>query len=154
MIRVPQAEIGRMDVREDGATITVDADVRSQRYATVTGQRLFVPVCPIHNGYTTPPVLPNRQEDIYIEAGYLDKDDITLTIPEGYDIEACPKDITIEQPFGTFSFTLKREGSEVHIQNSLLMKSGTYDKSQYPQFIDFMKKVGGIYSQKIVLKTA
>lgn len=152
MVRVPQAEIRRMDVREDGATITVDAEVRSQRYATITGQRLFVPICPIHNGYSTPPTLPNRQEDIYLEAGYLDKDEITLTIPEGYDVEARPKDITIEQPFGTFSFTMKQEGSELHIQNSLLMKSGTYDKSQYPQFIDFMKTVSGTYSQKIVLK--
>ena len=152
MIRVPQAEIGRMDVREDGATITVDAEIKSQRYATTTGQRLFVPVCPIHNGYSTPPALPNRQEDIYLESGYLDKDEITLTIPEGYEIEAMPKDQTVEQPFGTFSFTVKRDGSEVRIQNSLLMKSGTYDKSQYPQFIDFMKKISGIYSQKIVLK--
>ena len=152
MMRVPQAEIGRMDVREDGATITVDAEIKSQRYATTTGQRLFVPVCPIHNGYSTPPALPNRQEDIYLESGYLDKDEITLTIPEGYEIEAMPKDQTVEQSFGTFSFTVKRDGSEVRIQNSLLMKSGTYDKSQYPQFIDFMKKISGIYSQKIVLK--
>ena len=152
MIRVPQAEIGRMDVREDGATITVDAEIKSQRYATTTGQRLFVPVCPIHNGYSTPPALPNRQEDIYLESGYLDKDEITLTIPEGYEIEAMPKYQTVEQPFGTYSFTVKRDGSEVRIQNSLLMKSGTYDKSQYPQFIDFMKKISGIYSQKIVLK--
>ena len=152
MIRVPQAEIGRMDVREDGATIIVDAEIKSQRYATTTGQRLFVPICPIHNGYTTPPALPNRQEDIYLEAGYLDKDEITLTIPEGYEIEAMPKDQIVEQPFGKFSFTVKRDGCEIRIQNSLLMKSGTYDKSQYPQFIDFMKKISGIYSQKIVLK--
>ena len=152
MIRVPQAEIGRMDVREDGATIIVDAEIKSQRYATTTGQRLFVPICPIHNGYTTPPALPNRQEDIYLEAGYLDKDEITLTIPEGYEIEAMPKDQIVELPFGTFSFTVIREGCEIRIQNSLLMKSGTYDKSQYPQFIDFMKKISGIYSQKIVLK--
>ena len=152
MVRVPQAEIGRMEIKEDGATIIVDAEVKSQRYATVTGQRLFVPICPIHNGYGTPPTLPNRQEDIYLEAGYLDQDEITLTIPEGYDIEACPKDMTIEQPFGRFSFTMKREGNEVRIQNSLLMKSGTYDKQLYPQFIEFMKGVSGIYSQKIVLK--
>lgn len=152
IIRVPQAEIGRMDVKEDGATITVNADVRSQRYATITGQRLFVPICPIHNGYTIPPSLPNREEDIFMKNGYLDKDEITLTIPEDYDIEAIPKDITMEQPFGTFSFIMKREGSELHIQNRLLMRSGTYDKSQYPQFVDFMKTVNRIYSQKIVLK--
>lgn len=152
MVRVPQAEIGRMDVSENGATINIDAEVRSQRYATVTGQRLFVPICPIHNGYATPTPFPSRQEDIFLETGYMDRDEITLAIPEGYDIEARPKDITIEQPFGTFRFTMKREGSEIRIQNSLLMKSGTYDKSLYSQFIDFMKTVSGIYGQKVVLK--
>ena len=161
-VRVPQAEILRMDVREDQppiralggfpAKVTVDAELKSQRYATVTGQRLFVPLCPIHNGYSVPPTLPNRQEDIYLQTGYLDNDDITLTIPEGYDIEACPKDMTIEHPFATFSFTITREGNELHIHNSLLMKSGTYDKQLYPQLITFMKTVNGIYSQKIVLK--
>lgn len=161
-VRVPQAEILRMDVRENhpapsafggfAAKISLDAEIRSQRYATVTGQRLFVPICPIHNGYTTPPTLPNRQEDIYLQTGYLDNDDITLTIPEGYDIEACPKDMTIEHPFATFTFTITREGNDLHIHISLLMKSGTYDKQLYPQFIDFMKTVNGIYSQKIVLK--
>lgn len=152
IIRVPQAEIGRMDVKENGATITIDADVKSQRYATITGQRLFVPICPIHNGYTAPPPLPEREEDIFLETGYFDKDEIILTIPEGYDIEAIPQNITIEQPFGTFSFIMKREGSELYIQNHLLMRAGTYDKSQYPQLIDFMKTVNRIYSQKIVLK--
>lgn len=162
MVRVPQAEIRRMDVKEDGTTdsvlggspaeVTVDAELTSQRYATVTGQRLFVPICPIHNGYSTPSTLPNRQEDIYLQTGFLDKDEITLIIPEGYVIEASPKDITVEQPFGTFSFTMKREGNELHIKNCLLMKSGTYDKQRYPQFIDFMKTVSGAYSQKIVLK--
>ena len=163
MVRVPQAEIGRMDVREDKAAInvvpggfaarlTIDAEVKSQRYATVTGQRLFVPVCPIHNGYITPPTLPNRQEDIFLETGYLDKDEITLTIPDGYDVEAYPKDVTIAQPFGTFSFSMKREGSEILVQNRLLMKSGTYDKALYPQFIDFMKTISSTYSQKVVLK--
>jgi len=151
MLRVPQSTISRLDISENGACITVNAEVKSQRYATVTGQRLFVPVCPIHNGYTTPPTLVNRQEDVYLESGYLDEDEITLAIPEGYDIEACPKDTVLEQPFGRFSFTIRREGNKIHIHSCLLMKSGTYDKALYPQFVDFIKTISSVYGQKVVL---
>lgn len=152
IVNVPEAGISRMDVSKDGARMTVDAEIRSQRYATVTGQRLFIPICPIHNSYNTPSSLPNRQEDILIKNGYLDEDEIILSIPEGYDIEACPKDLTLEQPFGHFSYALRQEGREIRIQNRLLVKSGTYDKSLYPLFVDFLATVKNIYGQKIVLK--
>ena len=152
MLRVPQASINRLDVNENGAKITVNAEVNSQRYATVTGQRLFVPICPIHNGYTTPQALANRQEDIFLESGYLDEDDITIVIPEGYDIESQPKDFIQDQAFGSFSLTISREGNDIHVRNRLLMKSGTYDKALYPQLIDFIKNISNVYGQKIVLK--
>ena len=152
MLRVPQANIARQTVSEDGAKITVNAEVKSQRYATVTGQRLFVPICPIHNGYTVPATLDDRKEDIYLENGYLDEDEIVITIPDGYDVEACPKDFEQLQPFGSFSFTIKREGNDIHVRNRLLMKSGTYDKALYSQLVEFIKAISSTYGQKVVLK--
>ncbi len=152
MLRVPQATISQMNVGEDEAKITVSAEVKSQCYATKTGQRLFVPICPIHNGYTTPYQSDNRQEDIFLKNGYLDEDEITIVIPQGYDIEARPKDQTLDHPFATFSFSVVRKGDEVHVRNRLLMKSGTYDKALYPQLVDFIRSIGSVYGQKIVLK--
>ena len=152
MLRIPQASIVWHEVSENGAEISVSAEAKSQRYATVTGQRLFVPICPIHNGYAMPPTYASRQEDIYLESGYLDEDEITITIPDGYDIEARPKDFEQVLPFGSFSFAVRCEGSEIHVRNRLLMKSGAFDKALYPQLVDFIKTIGNAYSQKIVLK--
>ena len=87
-----------------------------------------------------------------MENGYLDEDEITITIPDGYDIEARPKDFEQALPFGSFSFVIKCEGSEIQVRNRLLMKSGTFDKALYPQLVDFIKTIGNAYSQKIVLK--
>ena len=84
--------------------------------------------------------------------GYLDEDDITLTIPEGYVIEARPKDVSMEYPFATFSSTLQVVGNTIHVKNRLLKRSGTFDKSLFPQLAEFFSTVSNAYSQKIVLK--
>jgi hypothetical protein len=154
MVHVPQADICNLQVSESGSgpQMTLEAEVKSNSYATRTGQRLFVPVCPVHQGYSVPAATANRTEDIWFNSGYLDEDDITLTIPDGYSIEASPKDVILEQPFATFSFTLKLKGNTLHIKNRLLRKSGRYDKSLYPQLQEFYRTISKTYNQKIVLK--
>ena len=152
IVYAPQSEIARLDIQESGAKMTIDTEIKSQKYATQTGQRLFVPICPLHRGYTVPKANTDRTEDIWRDMGYCDEDDITISIPEGFEIEARPKDVQIEQPFGSFSFTMQVENGKVHIKNRLLMKSGTFPKSLFPQLSDFIRTISGIYNQKIVLK--
>ena len=152
IVRVPQAEIGKIDVREDVATITLDAEIKSQKYATTTGQRLFVPVCPIHRGYSAPNAIADRKEDVWVEEGYVDEDNITIAIPEGYEMEAMPKSFEIDKPFGSFSFVLLPGENNIIVKNRLIMKSGQYDKSLYPELIDFIKTISNTYAQKVVLK--
>ncbi len=154
MVHVPQADISRLQVSADGyePKMVLDVQVRSNRYATQTGQRLFVPVCPLHRGYTVPNATAERQEDIWIESGYMDVDDITLTIPEGYVVEARPKDVHIEQPFAAFTFSLQVDGNTIHVRNRLLRRSGAYDKALFPQLSEFYRTVSNTYNQKIVLR--
>ena len=152
MVRTPQAEIRQLHVSEDGANIRLAADIHSQKYATQAGQRLMVPICPVHRGYTVPSATTARVGDIFREMGYLDVDDIELTIPDGYELEVRPKDMRIDNAFATFAFTLQVEGRHIHVRNRLLMKSGTFDKALYPELVKVMRAIADIYSQKVVLK--
>ncbi len=154
IVYAPQAEISKIDVEESGAMITLDAELKSQKYASQTGQRLFVPICPVHRGYSVPNTNAERMDDIWRDMGYLDSDDITITIPDGYEIEAGPKNVNIEQPFASFSFNMTTEGQEIHIKNRLLMKSGSFPKALYPQLADFIRTISSVYNQKVVLKKA
>jgi hypothetical protein len=154
IVYAPQAEISKIDVEESGAMITLDAELKSQKYASQTGQRLFVPICPVHRGYSVPKSNSERMDDIWCDMGYLDSDDITITIPDGYEIEAGPKDVNIDQPFASFSFNMTTEGQEIHIKNRLLMKSGSFPKALYPQLVDFIRTISSVYNQKVVLKKA
>ena len=44
------------------------------------------------------------------------------------------------------------KGDKIHIHNRLLMKSGSFPKSQFPQLADFIRTINNIYNQKVVLK--
>ena len=152
MVHVPQAEVRQLELTEAGASIRLEADIKSQRYATQTGQRLMVPVCPVHRGYAVPNSNTERQEDIYRDMGYLDVDDISIHIPDGYEVEAKPKDMHVESVFGTFSFTLQEESQNVHVSIRLLMKSGTFPKALFPELASFIRTISASYNQKVVLK--
>ena len=154
IVHVPQANISRLHVAEQKGEprMVLDAEVRSHRYATQTGQRLFVPVCPLHGGYNVPNASAERQEDIWMASGYLDEDDITLTIPEGYVVESWPKDVHIDHPFASFTSSLRIEAGTIHVRNRLLRHAGAFDKALFPLLSDFYRTLSNTYNQKIVLK--
>lgn len=152
MLYAPQAEIDKSEFKMEGPVLSLDAHVRSKNYTTATGKRLFVPICPIRRDTSIPAVDEERLEDFYIETGYCDEDEIIITLPEGSEIEATPSDVIINESFASFHSIIKRKGSQIIITNRLLVKSGTYDKSSYSRFIEFMKRVNTAYGQKVVLK--
>ena len=153
MMSVQQAVIGNADIWEEGekVSLSLNADITSKSYASVTGQRLFAPLCPVRKGFNPPNSAKERMEGLYIANGYQDESIITLSIPEGYSVEARPNDMTIEKPFGTFSFRFSQEAFSIKVQYRLLLKSGSYDKSLFADLSDFIRQVGKAYGQKVAL---
>lgn len=153
MVRAPQSAFSAVDIRQDdGAALTLSARVHSKGYANRTGQRLFVPLCPIHQGYSVPVTSDERTEPLYIDMGYQDEDHVDIQLPDGYIVEAQPKDICIEKPFGTFSLHMTRKDQTLHVSYRLLVRAGTYPAPLYADFAAFIKSVAAAYGQKIVLR--
>ncbi len=154
-LSIPQMEIGEIEVKGNDKELQINVpSLKSQRYATISGQRMFIPVCPFYKGYGMSKDDRERTENIYVTTGYQDKDEIAIALPEGYTIEAMPKDGMIDTSFGKYSYRLKvdKDGRQVTIRYRLLLKSGIYDKAQYHEFVTFINQVASGYAQKIVLK--
>ena len=124
---------------------------RVQHYAALTGQRMFVPLCPIHQNYAAPAMSGTRTEPLCIIAGFQDEDEVSITLPEGFRIEALPADVAIEKPFGTFRLHVAEEDGRLVARYRMLVKSGTYDKALYADFVAFIRSVAKAYAQKVVL---
>ena len=152
LLRAPQADIGRISVSQpdDSARLTLEADISSRGYAVRSGQRLFLPLCPIHQGYGIASPGHQRTEPLAIDMGYQDEDRIDIDLPEGYTLEARPKNIRIEKPFGSFLFQTKVAEGRLKVRYRVVMHAGTYPASQYADFEAFIKSISRAYAQRAV----
>ena len=157
VMKVPSADISKIDVTVHKQSysvpaIQIETGLSSRGYVNITGSRLFVPLNPTHKGFYAVESTGIRKYDIYRSYGYLDEEKITIHIPEGFIIEARPRDSTYQSPFGTLSFSVTCKGKDINVHYKLLMKKGSFSVDKYSQLHDFMKSASSLYSQKIVLK--
>ena len=153
LMHLPQCTFGKTDVSQgEGASIRLDVACRSVGYANQTGQRLFVPLCPIRQHYSAPATIGERTEPLYIGMGFLDEDEVTITLPAGYVVEAQPKGMVVEKPFGSFAFQVAVRDGKIRVMYRVHVKSGSYAPALYAEFSAFVKSISNAYGQKLVLR--
>ena len=83
----------------------------------------------------------NRTNDVYINRGYLDVDEITYNLPDGFEIKTQPLSVIIEQPFGKYTASCYIANHKLIYKRSLQINNGTYDKDKYSDLVDFYQAV-------------
>ena len=155
-LSIPQASIEDMSIEEHKEKflkphMDIKVQIAVQKYASGRGQRLFVPICPVHRHVSTLPVMENRKQEIENDNGFLDEDMITLNIPEDYKVEAVPDNVSVEYPFGSFSSTISLSDKKLIIKNRRVEKRGTFNKDLYKSLCDFRKLIYSQYHQNVIL---
>ena len=140
------------ELKSDLPVMQINYRLDYDKYSSKTGSRLFVPVNIFRRGVKTLSA-GKRNHPLYISYGYADSDTISFNLPDGYSIEALPKSIDIEQPFGSFISILKNEGGKrITVIQKLQINSGRYDTKFYSAFVNFWSEVNKGYANKIILK--
>ena len=120
-------------------------------YGSKTTNRLLIPVNAMR--YTITPLKKGqRDNDIQIIIGWKDTDQITLEVPDGYEIESLPAPVIHTCEFGNFSSSINIAGNQISINQSVFVKTGQYDVSLYPYFVDFFEKITEMYKSRIILR--
>lgn len=83
----------------------------------------------------------NRTSDVYINRGYLDTDEITYDLPEGFYVKTQPLNVFIDQPFGKYSAVCYVSGHKLVYKRTLQINNGTYNKDKYSDLVDFYQAV-------------
>lgn len=127
--------------------------IESQQYGNKTGKRLFIPANIFHKGFYSATNTGERTHNVQTDYGYLDIDSIRIRLPEGYGIESLPETADLNSKFGKFhsSITLG-EDQNILIVHRLLYHQGNYPKEDYPDFIEFRKKIAAQYAANLILK--
>jgi len=157
MVYAPQADIDTVQWSEYKTAfarphVDLTARLDSKRYASVTGQRLFVPVCPLHKSASALPVCSNRQSNVDISDGQALDDVISIHLPKDYVIESVPESVSYAYPFGSFQSEINQGENLIKIHFQYAEHHGTYPKDSYEQMREFKNEVLTAYRQKIVIK--
>lgn len=154
-VNMPKIQIGEINAGENKSALpscSLTLNYEALDYASKTGTRLFIPVCPLKKSYYNVFSATKREFDIERNNGFSESDTIVIQIPDLYTPESLPKDISLTTDFGTFSSQSVLEGNKIiYIQNTDIF-SGRYSKERYKEIKDFFGEIAAAIKRKIVIK--
>ncbi len=125
--------------------------LESERFASVTGNRMYVPVNPVNALESLPRDLRNRTHHVYIANGYRDSDSISFSVPSGYKVEGLPSPVSLDNEFGTYHFSVIAKDNMVHVDRCLQLNNIMLPPEKYNDVNNFLKKVYSSDHAKVVL---
>ena len=130
----------------------VDFSMDCRTYANKNGERIFFPMNPLAKViFSQRSARINR---IYSEDAGTLIDRYSVVIPDGYKIESVPDNATIDTVWGTFTSLTEVDAADdhvLHITQILKGKPFDEDKSQYPSYKEFARKINKLYASKVVI---
>lgn len=141
---VENLEIQRLQLKQDKSlkpVTTEDIKLSARDYMSQNGGRYFFLPNTASRYIRVPKSVTNRINPVYINRGYLDEDEITYNLPDGYRITNKPLDLSIDKPFGKYKASMHIMGNKLVYKRSLQINDGTYPKDAFADLVDFYQTV-------------
>jgi len=145
-------DVSYSDQKERIPSLTRSRNIDVKKFATIMGDRMFLPINFINKRTAVPPKNKDRKNDFRIGMSYTDTDKIVYFIPEGYQVEYVPESKVISSLFGEYSYNVEVVENNIIYERKDVRKEGTFSPDKYMDFYEFYKEVVGSDSQKIILK--
>ena len=96
---------------------------------------------PLNRAGAPPRDVRNRVNDVYINDGYTDEDEISYTLPAGYQASRVALNVSLNKPFGKYTATTTVKDGKLIFKRRLQIIDGTYSKDLYPELVEFYQRV-------------
>ncbi len=126
-------------------------DLTVKKYASVSGKRMFIPLNYLNRVTFIPEELENRNTNIHISTPYHDIDTVIYQLPENYDIEYMPADISFTSDFGEYSMKVYQEENKIYYIRDRKKFKGVFPPEKYEELRSFYKKIVKSDAIKLVL---
>ncbi len=137
---------------KNSISFTQEIQLSAGNYGTITGNRMmFVP-----NAFNCNSIAPKRyrirENPFEIDRGYYDTDEVTIALPEGYEIEAVPNTLETKNKFGEYKAEfIKNSDHSITYKRNLLIRNGKYESKEYDEYRLFCEQVSRNDNAKVVL---
>jgi len=152
--RIDNLEIESFKIdQEKGSTPkTVEKlNFKARGYGAFTSDLMYVPVNRV-NQSPRPQEIRDRQNELYINRGYVDIDRSTYELPESFKIESLPRPVALQFPFGKFEMNVQVAGDKIHYTRHIAVKQGVFPPEQYAELVKFYRAVAEADAQRFILK--
>ncbi|MCF6129112.1 transglutaminase family protein [Flavobacterium sp. AS60] len=134
---------------------TEDLELEAEGYAQNTGGKLMFALNAFDQSSYVPKKYRTREFPFQMERGYTNEDEIEITIPDGFVVEAKPNGTEQETEFGYYKIEFNTISSnKILCKKKLVIKKGFYDKSKYESYRKFRETIAKTDNSKIVITKA
>lgn len=138
---LPTYKVNKIDYQEKRQSlpeITEKLQVQSAAYASASGKRLFVVPNLFNKTRTKLSTDKPRKNDIEYPYSYKEIDSVFIRIPQGFGIESAPKNVSIQNKFGSYSISFTYEGSTIKVLRVCERSAGRFPASDYIALSKFL----------------
>jgi len=128
-----------------------DLHVTAPNYASVSGKRLFFEPNIFDRSHQRLSKDSIRKYDYINENAHTDIDSVEIAVPSGYQVEAMPKPVDIDGPFGRFKTNLSFANDKLVYYRYLQQTAARYPPAEYPALVKFYEQLYQSDNQRVVL---
>jgi len=138
------------NVKNKIPTAIVDLDLSLNRFATVSGKRIFITPNLMNRSTFIPNKVDDRKTNVVIRTTYTDLDTIRYHLPEGIYPEFLPTPIKLKSRFGEYEATFQLDQDNLLYIRKVKMNKGEFPPESYNELIEFYKGMNKADNTKIV----
>ncbi|HEU4391399.1 MAG TPA: DUF3857 domain-containing protein [Blastocatellia bacterium] len=138
---VKESSVNLTNVSRSIGEQTISADFTVPEFAPRTDKRLLLkPALLNHLDESLMPA-PKRSNKVYFPYPWTESDEITIEIPDGYEVERIPAPISIDAGAATYRASFRLEGPRVIYERRLVVNSIVVDVGKYRDLKEFFDNV-------------
>lgn len=153
-LNIPNLTIDKFTFEHTNEPIPVatrQLELQINKYATVNGSRMFIPMNPLNARTFIPEKNANRKFPVVLRNSFYDADTISIKIPDNYKIEYFPEPIELDTPYGEYKIQSTANDTAVTICRTLKMNKGIFPNGDYDNVRNYFKSMVNADASKIIL---
>jgi len=147
-------EIQNLNIKQDKSfdpVTTENIKLHAKDYASFNDGKCYFMLNPVNRMDAPPKQVRNRQNEVYINRGYTENDEVVYTIPAGFHSDKDLLNFSVDKPFGKFSASMTITGNQLVYKRRLQVIDGTYSKDSYKGLVDFYQDIVDADSYTVTL---
>ncbi len=123
-----------------------------KNYTSTSSSRIFVPLETINSWSFNPDEDQDRKQEIRLPYVFTEKDSSVYILPKGYEIEAVPEELSIDNEFAQYhiEYIVNEEGNLV-LKRELIVNKDRLPAEYYNSFREFFTEVSKADNAQLVL---